>query len=290
MRTLYIDCFSGISGDMTIGALLDAGGDFSHLEAELKKLQIDEEYELKVDRVNKNGITATKFDVLLTHVHHEGVAHAEHNDDHHDGAEHTHAHHHHGETEHAHEHDHGEHAHSDDDHHGHHHHRSYRDIVKMIQASELSSDVKETSIRIFQKIGEAEGKIHGMPLDDVHFHEVGAVDSIIDIVGTAILLEQLEIEKVKAAPVPTGFGKIHIDHGIYPVPAPATLEILKGIPLAKSDLQAELTTPTGAAFVAVLADDITPFPAMKVEKIGYGAGTKTFPKHPNVLRIAIGEE
>src|SRR5699024_516806 len=206
------------------------------------------------------------------------------------GAGHTHAnqddadqnHHHHHSHEHGH--DHG-HVHSH-----HHHHRTYQDIVNMIRESDLSENVKEMSLRIFKKIGEAEGKIHGVPLDEVHFHEVGAVDSIIDIVGTAILIDELDIEAIHCAPIPTGSGSIHIDHGIYPVPAPATLEILKGVPLAESELKAELTTPTGAAIAAVLADSFSHFPAMRVTSIGYGAGTKTFPEHPNVLRVVVGED
>lgn len=285
MKTLYFDCFSGISGDMTIGALLNAGGDFTHLEKELRKLHIEEEYKLKIANTIKNGITATKFDVILTsdeaNQDHGGHSHHEH--DKHDHSDENHHHHHH------HDHTHPIHDHEHHEHH-HHHHRTYKDIVKLITDSELSEKVKEMSLRIFRKIGEAEGKIHGLSLEKVHFHEVGAVDSIIDIVGTAILIEQLEIEKIKSAPVPTGSGHIHIAHGIYPIPAPATLEILTGVPLAQSELKAELTTPTGAAFAAVLAEEYSVFPAMKVEKIGYGAGTKSFPNHPNVLRVVIGEQ
>ncbi|WP_405097956.1 LarC family nickel insertion protein [Oceanobacillus sp. FSL H7-0719] len=285
MKTLYFDCFSGISGDMTIGALLNAGGDFTHLEKELRKLHIEEEYKLKIANTIKNGITATKFDVILTsdeaNQDHGGHSHHEH-DKHDHSDENHHHHHHHGHTHPIHDHEHHEHH--------HHHHRTYKDIVKLITDSELSEKVKEMSLRIFRKIGEAEGKIHGLSLEKVHFHEVGAVDSIIDIVGTAILIEQLEIEKIKSAPVPTGSGHIHIAHGIYPIPAPATLEILTGVPLAQSELKAELTTPTGAAFAAVLAEEYSVFPAMKVEKIGYGAGTKSFPNHPNVLRVVIGEQ
>lgn len=153
----------------------------------------------------------------------------------------------------------------------------------------MADAVKQTALRIFKKIGEAEGKIHGLPLERVHFHEVGAVDSIIDIVGAAILIHQLSITTVKCAPVPVGVGKIRIDHGIYPVPAPATLEMLKGIPLEQSTIRAELTTPTGAAIAAVLSESFGPMPSFKVEAIGYGAGTKTFPDHPNVLRVVIGE-
>ncbi|RKQ35842.1 LarC family nickel insertion protein [Oceanobacillus halophilus] len=311
MKFLYLDCFSGLSGDMTIGALLDAGGDFTHLEKELKKLQIEDEYELSTKKVVKNGITATKFDVLLKnedntnhHHHHDGHAHEEHEYHHHEHThedkhshhhhhEHTHedkhSHHHHHEHTHEDKHSHHHHHHTHNHDHGHHHHRAYRDIVKMITESELTEKVKDMSLRMFKKIGEAEGKIHGMPLEDVHFHEVGAVDSIIDIVGTAILLEQLKIDEVKAAAVPTGSGHIHIDHGVYPIPAPATLEILRGVPIAKSELKSELTTPTGAAIAAVLANEYCPFPSIEVEEIGYGAGTKTFPNHPNVLRVVIGK-
>jgi uncharacterized protein (TIGR00299 family) protein len=259
MKTLYFDCFSGMSGDMTIGALLDAGGDLSHLKAELKKLQMDDEYELKANQIVKNGITATKFDVVLTKAKHH----------------------------HEHKHSHGD---SHGHHHGHaHHHRTYLDIVKLIEAAGLSDNVTDTSLKIFKKIGEAEGKIHGMPLAEVHFHEVGAVDSIIDIVGTAILIHQMEIDVIKSAHIPTGSGRIRIDHGVYPVPAPATLEILRGIPIAESELKAELTTPTGAAIAAVLATEFGTLPSMKVDAIGYGAGTKTFKDHPNVLRVMIGE-
>ncbi|WP_412968231.1 LarC family nickel insertion protein [Fredinandcohnia sp. 179-A 10B2 NHS] len=159
----------------------------------------------------------------------------------------------------------------------------------MIETSELSSDVKETSLKIFRKIGEAEGLIHGLPLEDVHFHEVGAVDSIIDIVGAAILINELGITTIKSSAIPVGTGKIHIDHGIYPVPAPATLEILRGVPIEHSEVRFELTTPTGAGIVAVLAEDFCSIPSMKVSSIGYGAGTKTFKDCPNVLRVVIGE-
>lgn len=292
MKILYLDCFSGLSGDMTIGALLDAGGDFAHLEKELKKLQIDDEYELKVSKVVKNGITSTKFDVVLgkdqghTYDHREHAHSHEHtyeNEDH----EHTHDH---GNIHiHTHEHDHT-HTHNHDHSHNHgHHHRAYRDIVQLIEQAGYSEKVEAMALNMFKKIGEAEGKIHGVPLEDVQFHEVGAVDSIIDIVGSAILIEQLGVDEIRSAPVPTGSGHIHIDHGVYPVPAPATLEILRGVPLAKSELKSELTTPTGAAIAAVLATEYGTFPAMKITSIGYGAGTKSFPNHPNVLRVMIGE-
>lgn len=282
MRTLYFDCFSGISGDMVIGALIDAGGDPVHLETELKKLNMENEYELTFNKVVKNGITSTKFDVLLTSDAHDHG----HNHNHGHSHDHDHGHNH----SHEHSHDHG-HEHSDRHHHNHNHdHRSYKKIVELIQSAGYSNRVEGHALSIFKKIGQAEGKIHGVALEDVHFHEVGAVDSIIDIVGAAILLEQLQIDRIKSSAVPVGSGKIHIDHGIYPVPAPATLEILLGIPIAESQVKGELATPTGAAIVAVLAEAFCTLPAMKVQSIGYGAGTKTFPKHPNVLRVIIGEE
>ncbi|WP_087975079.1 LarC family nickel insertion protein [Oceanobacillus rekensis] len=290
MKILYFDCFSGISGDMTIASLIDAGGDANYMAEELKKLGMDSEYDLKWDKVNKNGITSTKFDVILLNDSHEHGDHSHDHEHHQHSHEHTHEHgnhsHDHGHHQHSHEHthEHGDHSHNNG-----HHHRSYKDIVDLIKSADLEEQVQDTALKIFKKIGEAEGRIHGMPLEEVYFHEVGAVDSIVDIVGTAILIHQLEIDQVKSAPVPVGGGKIHIDHGVYPVPAPATLEILRGIPIAESDLKAELTTPTGAAIIAVLAEEFGGMPSFKVNTIGYGAGTKTFADHPNVLRTIIGQ-
>lgn len=283
MRTLYFDCFSGISGDMVIGALIDAGGDPVHLETELKKLNMENEYELTFNKVVKNGITSTKFDVLLINeVHDHGHSHVHTHDQNH---EHDHHHGHSHDQSHEHNHHHG-HTHEQNHNHD---HRSYKEIVKLIKSAGFSERVENDAVNIFTKIGQAEGKIHGVALEDVHFHEVGAVDSIIDIVGAAILLEQLLIDSIKSSAIPVGSGRIHIDHGVYPVPAPATLEILLGIPIAASEVKGELATPTGAAIVAVLAEAFCTLPAMKVQSVGYGAGTKTFPKHPNVLRVIIGE-
>ncbi|KRD99256.1 hypothetical protein ASE46_13270 [Bacillus sp. Root239] len=285
MRTLYLDCFSGISGDMFIGALIDAGGDSTFLEEELQKLNISEEYKLSWRKVVKNGISSTKFDVELSETaDHKYASGHQHNHKHEDeDVDHNH--------EHEHSDHHHKHEHSDHHEHSHHHsHRAYQDIVKLIERSQLSQKVKETSLNIFRKIGEAEGLIHGISLEKVHFHEVGAVDSIIDIVGASILINKLEIQKVVSSPVCVGAGKVHIDHGIYPIPAPATLEILKGVPLQQSNIKSELTTPTGAAIVSVLSEEFCTVPSMTVQSVGYGAGTKDFEKHPNVLRVIIGEE
>ncbi|MED3708524.1 LarC family nickel insertion protein [Peribacillus frigoritolerans] len=304
MRTLYFDCFSGISGDMVIGALIDAGADPVQMEEELKKLNMDEEYNLSWGKVVKNGITSTKFDVILTsksdqtHEHSHSHEH-EHSHGHSHSHEHEHSHGHsysHGQDHsHGHSHSHGheqslghEHNHSHVPH-SHHGSRTYKQIVEAINEANFNESVANMSLAIFKKMGEAEGHIHGLPLEKVHFHEVGAVDSIIDIIGAAILIDQLGIESVQSSAIPTGSGHIHIDHGIYPVPAPATLEILKGVPIASNDIRSELATPTGAAIAAVLAGNFGSLPSMTVELIGYGAGSKTFENHPNVLRVIIGE-
>jgi pyridinium-3,5-bisthiocarboxylic acid mononucleotide nickel chelatase len=288
MRTLYFDCFSGISGDMVIGALIDAGADPVKMEEELKKLNMDEEYNLSWGKVVKNGITSTKFDVILTSKSDQTHEHS-HSHEH----EHSHSHEHEHSLGHSHSHEHEhslghEHNHSHVPH-SHHGSRTYKQIVEAINEANFNESVANMSLAIFKKIGEAEGHIHGLPLEKVHFHEVGAVDSIIDIIGAAILIDQLGIESVQSSAIPTGSGHVHIDHGIYPVPAPATLEILKGVPIASNDIRSELATPTGAAIAAVLAETFGSLPAMTVESIGYGAGSKTFENHPNVLRVIIGE-
>lgn len=171
-----------------------------------------------------------------------------------------------------------------------HSHRHYTHIKKAIEESELDQPEKETALKMFEVIGKAEAKIHDSTLEKVHFHEVGGVDSMIDIIGTAIAYHTLNIDKVVCSPVAAGNGYIKIAHGIYPVPAPATLEILKDIPLRETNVQTELTTPTGAAIVRTLANDFGPMPSMKVREIGYGAGTKDFMSHPNVVRFVIGEQ
>ena len=223
-------------------------------------------------KVMKEGISATKFDVILNE----------------EGEEHHHAHGENHNHDHGHSHSHDGHAH-DHSHHTHHDHSRYADIVKLIDNSKLDPQVKERSKQIFAPIAKSEAKIHDMSIEDVHFHEIGAVDSIVDIVATAIAIEQLEIEKVVTSHVPLGSGKIRCAHGIYPVPAPATLDILKNVPLAHSDLPFELTTPTGAGIVVSQSDSFGTLPAMKVTSIGYGAGTKDIPNRPNVVRVMVGE-
>jgi pyridinium-3,5-bisthiocarboxylic acid mononucleotide nickel chelatase len=263
MAILYFDCFSGISGDMTLAALVDLGADPKKIETELGKLPF-EKASLSFDKVIKKGISALKLRITLgeNRVQFKMKAHS-----------HTH------DLSHTHDH---VHSHSDG-------HRHYREIVQMIQQSDLTDLVKERSVQIFTAIGIAEAKIHQVPLEDVHFHEVGAVDSIIDIVGTAIALEDLGVEKIYSSPVAVGNGSVFCDHGLYPVPAPATIEILRNIPIRSTEENGELTTPTGAGILSSLCVEYGPMPTMTVNQIGYGAGEKELQKQPNVLRVMLGE-
>jgi uncharacterized protein (TIGR00299 family) protein len=306
MKILYLDIFSGISGDMFVGALIDLGVDARKLERELKKLKLDG-YHLHVSRQHKSAIEGVKFDVHLAHAHdhpheHESEvrssgfsrseppksgnpnlhAHEHHHHDHdqEDDHEHHHEHHHHGDHEHLHEH---EHPHHDDN-------RTFAEIKKLISQSKLSAWVKRKSVAVFQRIAEAEGKIHGMPADKVHFHEVGAVDSIVDIVGACIALEMLGKPRVLAAPVAEGTGWIHCAHGRFPIPAPATLAILgaRGVGVTQCDEPNELVTPTGAALLAEFVESFGPMSGLIAEKIGFGLGTRDNQTRPNVLRAVLG--
>ena len=262
-RTLYLDCFAGASGDMFIGALLDCGLDFEFLKRELEKLGLDG-YDLDLARVDRCGISALKFDVRLP-------AH-----------EHSHEEHH----NHSHEHHHHQHPHANESAAG---HRALSEIKQMIASAKLADSIKDRAQTIFERIGEAESRIHNIPIESVHFHEVGATDSIVDIVGACIGLEALKIERIISSPLHVGFGTFHCAHGTYPVPGPATTELLKGVPIYSKDVEGELVTPTGAAIISTLAESYRHMPMMKIEQIGYGAGTRTYPKFPNVLRAVIGE-
>lgn len=241
MRTLYLDCFSGISGDMTLAALVDAGADRDYIESELDKITI-EPFELEWTTVNKKGISALKLDVVVDPTHAPN------------------------------------------------HHRHYSEIQKLIRTAGFNQRVMDLSLAIFDKIGVSEAKIHNIPIDKVHFHEVGAIDSIVDIIGIALAIDSLQIEHIISSPVPLGSGTVHCQHGIYPVPAPATLDMMKGLPLAETPYQMEMTTPTGAGVVSGIVDEFSQgLPAMIVESIGYGAGTRDLPNQPNVLRVIIGD-
>jgi len=253
-RIIYIEPFSGISGDMMLGALLDLGADFERLRAQLSLLPV-EGYHLAVAKCMRAGIHASKFDVHIDHA-----------------AEH-----------------HG-HLHGPSPSHSAHHHRSFRDIRAMIQASGLSAWVKEQSIGAFRRLAEAEGKIHNQPVEKVHFHEIGAVDSIVDIVGAMIALEEFLPARLLSSAVNVGHGTLECQHGIYPVPGPAAQELLKGIPTFSNAISGELTTPTGATLLASLVEGFGPRPPMKIQGSGYGAGTRDVPGSANVLRVTLGEE
>jgi len=291
MKTLYLDIFSGISGDMFVGALIDLGVDAHKLERELGKLKLDG-YHLHVSRQHKSAIEGVKFDVHLAHEH-EHDHHHEHGHDHGDDHKHGHAAH---TTQHAHEHHHEcDHDHGDSHDHGHHHHdeqRTFTQIKKLIADSKLSPWVKKKSVAVFQRIAVAEGKIHGLPPAKVHFHEVGAVDSIVDIVGGCIGLEMLGKPRVLAAPVVEGTGWVKCAHGRFPIPAPATLAILgaRGIGVTQCDEPHELVTPTGAAMLAEFVENFGPMSGLVAERIGFGLGTRDNQTRPNVLRAVLGAQ
>jgi pyridinium-3,5-bisthiocarboxylic acid mononucleotide nickel chelatase len=266
MKTLYLDVFSGISGDMFAGAMLDLGVDFRQLEVGLEKLDLHE-FHIHADRGQKANIQGTKFDVHLEDDHH------------HDDHDHGHGHHHHRHKHHReHEHEHG-------------HGRNYAQIRDLIARSGLSEWVKQKSIAVFHRIAVAEGKIHGHPPEKVHFHEVGAIDSIVDIVSACICLELLGKPTIHSARVVEGTGWIDCAHGRFPVPAPATLEILsaRGVPIEQCDEPHELVTPTGAALLAEFAEKFGPMTGLIPTKVGYGLGTRDNKTRPNVLRAILCE-
>lgn len=251
MRVLYFDAFAGLSGDMTVGALIALGVSPARIETELRRLPVDG-YRLRVSDRLVNGIHARKFDVDL--------------DDH--------ASHDHGQADHHHPAD--------------HHHRAFRDIRAMLQSSGLQPAVKAKAVAIFSALAEAEGKVHAVPVDEVTFHEVGAVDSIVDIVGTAIGIVELGVERAFASSIPLGSGMVQTQHGRLPVPTPATVELLKHFPVRLGDGEGEIVTPTGAAIIAALTEPGAPLPPLQIEAVGYGAGTRTQADRANVLRLVLG--
>lgn len=263
MAKLYYDCFAGVSGDMNLGAMIDLGVSEDYLRSELSKLGIDEEFELVVKRAQKLGIEGTKVDVVLKK---EGRHH------HHDHHDHSHKH------DHKHDHDHGHH------HHSHEGLRNLPEIERIIDSSTLSDGVKALSKAIFMEIAIAEAKVHGKAVHEIHFHEVGAVDAIVDIVGAAICFEKLNVTEIISSPIQLGGGFVRCDHGMMPVPAPATAEILKGVPVKMGLVQKEMTTPTGAAIMKVMAKHYATEVAFTVEAVGYGLGTRDL-DIPNVLRV-----
>ena len=270
-KILYFDCSAGISGDMTLGALIDLGADKNAFLTELEKLHL-EGYEIAFETTQRNAITATHVNVILTgqeQVH-----------------DHTHIHEHIHDHGHTHEHDHEHHSH---DHERGHFHRSFRDIRQMIQNSELSKEVKDLSLRIFTRVARAEAKVHHKDVEEVQFHEVGAVDSIVDIVGSAILITMLKPDRICASVVQDGHGFVHCQHGMLSVPVPAVCEIFaeSDALIRQIDVDTELVTPTGAAIISELADSFGTMPVMTIDKIGWGAGTKIL-KIPNLLKVTLG--
>lgn len=235
MKTAHFDCFSGISGDMTLGALIDAGVDAEAIRSGIGSLGLP--VELKIDKVRKGGFAATFVKVEAPH-------------------EHKHRHLHHVET--------------------------------ILNGGKLTERQRELALRIFRRLAEAEAAVHGIPVAKVHFHEVGALDSIADIAGAAIGLDLLGVDRFTSRSVPTGGGTVKCEHGVMPVPAPATAELLKGVPLGPSTIQSELTTPTGAAILTTVVQEWLEQPTMTVEKIGLGAGQRDLAEQPNVLRLFVG--
>jgi uncharacterized protein (TIGR00299 family) protein len=305
MRIAYLECFSGISGDMFMGALVDAGVPRRLLEETVAALNLAAH--LDISRVVRSGISATKVDVYVdgekdmpreefwgsqmagsqpeaVNHHHE---HPPHDEDHEQAARERQGGGHGHEPSHA-PHVHG-HSHEPIHEHAHEHGRGLNDIREMIGKAAISEKAKKTAVAIFEALGAAEAKIHNTSIDAVHFHEVGAVDAMVDIVCAAVGAEVLGVDEIVSSPLNLGGGTVKCAHGTFPVPAPATLELLKDAPVYASGLQAELVTPTGAAIVKTLVTRFAAFPEMRIEKSAYGAGTRDFPGHPNVLRLTIGE-
>ena len=285
MRIAYLDCFSGISGDMFLAALLDCGVPEALFQRTVAALNSAAALDarLALHRVNRSGIQAAKADVIVAGQQDSPRI------------EHHHHEHHHGQTHsHAHEAVLGEsHAAENTEHEEsslhHAHARGLREIRAIIQQLDIGAPARERALAIFQALGEAEAKIHGIAIEEVHFHEVGAADALVDIVCAAVGSVTLNADEWICSPLNLGSGTVECAHGCFPVPAPATAELLKHAPVFSSGISAELVTPTGAAIVKVLANRFAALPRMKTSAIGYGAGTRDFPRHPNVLRLMLGE-
>ncbi len=245
MRIAYLDACGGLSGDMLLGAMVDAGLPLEVLEGAVKALGL-EQIHLEAEKVRKASIAATKLTVRTEHEHHHG-------------------------------------------HEGHHHGRSAAELKQIIAAGELDEAVKQSAIAIINRLAEAEAKIHDMAPDEVHFHEVGGLDTVVDIVGAVVGIHELKIERLYCSPLPLGHGYVDCAHGRLPLPAPATLELLKGLPTVGVEIEGETVTPTGAVLAAMLADEFGGPPPLIVDQVGYGAGSADFDPVPNVVRLWLGE-
>ena len=282
MKTLYIECNMGAAGDMLLASLAELTGDVKACEDKLNSLGIpDVTYEF--EKSVKCGIEGTHAHVAVHGVEEDEHMHDHHHEEHHhehthEDHAHTHEHEHH-DHDHHHEHEHEEH---------HHHHTHMSDIENIINGLNVSDKVKADALAVYGLIAEAESKAHGKPITDIHFHEVGTMDAVADIVGVCVLLEQIGADKIVVSPLATGFGQVRCAHGILPVPAPATASIIEGIPTYSGDVEGELLTPTGAALLKHFAGSFGTRPVMAIEKTGYGMGRKDFAK-ANMLRTFIGE-
>jgi uncharacterized protein (TIGR00299 family) protein len=281
-KTVYFDCFSGASGDMVLGALLDLGLPLEDLRAALGSVAIDYG-QIAAERVLRAGVSATRFRASADEPNAPAARSEEH------GHVHTHAHAHGHEPVHAHTHA-NSHTHSHGHAHDHdHHHHSLSEIEKLIDRSALSPEGKDRAKHLFHRLGEAEAAIHEMPLERVHLHEVGALDSIIDIVGAVYGMEWLGADHIVASPLNVGSGTVECAHGVFPVPAPATARLLRGVPVYAGAVAQELVTPTGALLITGYAESYGELPPMRLDTIGYGAGARDVKGHPNVLRVLVGE-
>ena len=283
MKTLYIECNMGAAGDMLLASLAELTGDVKACEDKLNSLGIpDVTYEF--EKSVKCGIEGTHAHVAVHGVEEDEHMHDHHHEEHHH--EHTHEEHAHTHEHEHHDHDH-HHEHEHEEHH-HHHHTHMSDIENIINGLNVSDKIKADALAVYGLIAEAESKAHGKPVTDIHFHEVGTMDAVADIVGVCVLLEQIGADKIVVSPLSTGFGQVRCAHGILPVPAPATASIIEGIPTYSGDVEGELLTPTGAALLKHFAGSFGTRPVMAIEKTGYGMGKKDFAK-ANMLRTFIGE-
>jgi uncharacterized protein (TIGR00299 family) protein len=299
MRVAYLDCFAGISGDMFLGALIGAGVPVDVLHEAVSSLDLGAS--LEIGTADRSGISSTRVQVLengrLAEQPTPSHGHAEHS---HDVRQHSHSHAHSHSHSHSHLHEDSDHHHSYDNKHSHSHShehhrhdhvhgRSLSAIRKLIQAAKLAVPVKQTAIRAFELLGASEAKIHNVDIENIHFHEVGAVDAIVDIVAASAGIHALNVSTWHCSPLNVGGGMVDCAHGRFPVPAPATAELLRDVPTYSAHIQNELVTPTGAALIRALAPTFGPQPAMRVQNIGYGAGTRNPKEFPNVLRLSVGE-
>jgi uncharacterized protein (TIGR00299 family) protein len=272
MRIGYLECFAGISGDMLMGALVDAGAPIDLLRRTAASLALGAE--LQVTRVSRSGIQSTKIDVMVDGRLHEPVQPS-------GPIDHEHSDHH--EHDHKHDHDHST------RHHEHEHGRSLPEIRKLLRHADLTERARDLSLSAFNLLAEAEGRIHGIPAEKVHFHEVGGIDAIVDIACSAAAADALDLDRWYCSPVNVGSGFVNCAHGRFPVPAPATAELLKNLPIYSAHVQMELVTPTGAALLRALGCRFESTPVMRTQAIGYGAGTRNPDRFPNVLRVSVGE-